>query len=118
LSGSNRLEPLADELRPAFDEPWQAEAYALVQILIETGQVSSSQWAKAFGAGLREAADQGKPDGSDTYYATLSETLQRVLIAGGRVQEATIQTRIDEWRAAYRRTPHGNPVRLNEAQDR
>jgi hypothetical protein len=68
LSGSNRLEPLADELRPAFNEPWQAEAYALVQVLIETGRISSSQWAKAFGAALREAAGQGEPDSSDTYY--------------------------------------------------
>jgi nitrile hydratase accessory protein len=66
---------MADELRPAFDEPWQAQAYALAQVLIETGRISSSQWAKAFAAGLREAAGQGKPDSSDTYYATLSETL-------------------------------------------
>ena len=64
LSGSNRLEPLADELRPAFNEPWQAEAYALVQVLIETGRISSSQWAKAFGAALREAVGQGEPDSS------------------------------------------------------
>lgn len=55
---------------------------------------------------------------SDTYYAALSETLQRVLVAGGRVQDAEIRQRIDDWRAAYRRTPHGNPVRLKEAQDR
>ena len=118
MSGSNRLEPLADELRPASDEPWQAEAYALVQVLTETGRISSSQWAKAFGAALREAAGQGEPDSSDTYYATLSETLQRVLVAGGRVRDAEIRQRIDDWRAAYRRTPHGNPVRLKEAQDR
>jgi nitrile hydratase accessory protein len=87
LSGSNRLEPLADELRPAFNEPWQAEAYALVQVLIETGRISSSQWAKAFGAALWEAAGQGEPDSSDTYYSTLSETLQRVLVRGGQRQD-------------------------------
>jgi nitrile hydratase accessory protein len=99
LSGSNRLEPLADELRPAFNEPWRAEAYALVQVLIETDRISSSQWAKAFGAALREAAGQGEPDSSDTYYSTLSETLQRVLVAGGRVHDAEIRQRIDDWRA-------------------
>jgi len=96
LSGSNRLEPLADELRPAFNEPW----HALVQVLIETGRISSSQWAKAFGAALREAAGQGEPVSSDTYYAALAETLQRVLVAGGRVQDAEIRQRIDDWRAA------------------
>ena len=104
MIGSNRLEPLADELRPASDEPWQAEAYALVQVLTETGRISSSQWAKAFGAALREAADQGELDTTDTYYTTLSETLQRVLVAGGRVRDAEIRQRIDDWRAAYRRS--------------
>jgi nitrile hydratase accessory protein len=110
------VSPLPDEQRRAFDESWQAEAYALVQVLIETGRISSSQWAKAFGAALREAADQGEPDSSDTYYTTLFETLQRVLVAGGRMQDAEIRQRIDDWRAAYRRTPHGKPVRLNEPQ--
>jgi len=70
----------------------------------------------AFGAALSEAADQGEPDSSDTYYTTLFEALQRVLVAGGRMQDAEIRQRIDDWRAAYRHTPHGKPVRLNEPQ--
>jgi nitrile hydratase accessory protein len=110
------VSPLPDEERPAFNESWQVQAYALVQVLIETGRISPSQWTRAFGAALREAADQGEPDSGDTYYATLSEALQRVLVAGGRMQDSEIRQRIDDWRAAYRRTPHGNPVRLNEAQ--
>jgi hypothetical protein len=73
------VSPPPDEQRRAFDESWQVEAYALVHVLIETGRISSSQWAKAFGAALREAADQGELDSSNTYYTTLSETLQRVL---------------------------------------
>jgi nitrile hydratase accessory protein len=115
LSRSNRLEPPHDEQRPVFNEPWQAEAYALAQVLIETDRVSSSEWAKAFGAALRQSADKGEPDDSETYYAALSETLQRVLVAEGRVQDLEIRQRIDDWRAAYHRTPHGKPVKLNEA---
>ena len=111
------MSPLTDEQRHVFDEAWQVEAYALVQVLIETGWISSSQWAKAFGAALREAVDQGEPDSIDTYYVTLSETLQRFLVAGGRMEDAEIRQRIDDWRAAYRRTPHGKPVRLNEPQE-
>ena len=34
------------------------------------------------------------------------------------MQDAEIRQRIDDWRAAYRRTPHGNPVKLNKAQER
>ena len=84
-------------------------------MLIESGQISSSQWAKTFGAALREAADKGEPDNSETYYAALSETLQRVLVAGGHVRGVEVRQRIDDWRAAYHRTPHGKPVKLNEA---
>jgi nitrile hydratase accessory protein len=105
---------LQDEQRPAFNEPWQAEAYALVQVLIETGRISPPEWAQAFGAALREAATEGEPDSSDTYYASLSDALERVLIAGGRLQGAEVRQRINDWRAAYHRTLHGVPVRLRD----
>jgi hypothetical protein len=39
---------LQDEQRLAFNEPWQAEAYALVQVLIETGRISPTEWTQAF----------------------------------------------------------------------
>ena len=79
----NGIETLQDEQRPAFNEPWQAEAYALVQVLIETGRISPPEWAQAFGAALREAATEGEPDSSDTYYASLSDALERVLMPEG-----------------------------------
>lgn len=90
MSGSNRLEPLADELRPAFNEPWQAEAYALVQVLIETGRISSSQWAKAFGAALREAAGQGEPDSSDGPLALLRLSHEGDVIANLDLQRKVV----------------------------
>ena len=114
MSGSNRLEPLADELRPAFDEPWQAEAYALVQVLIEAGRISPQDWAIAFGGALRLAAAAGEPDNSDTYYAALSRALEHLLVAGGDLSGAEVGQRVDAWRTAYQRTPHGMPVRLND----
>ena len=105
---------MQDEQRPAFNEPWQAEAYALVQVLIETGRISPPEWAQAFGAALREAAAEGEPDSSDTYYAALSEALERVLVAGGSLQGPEVWQRINDWRAAYHRTLHGMPVRLTD----
>jgi nitrile hydratase accessory protein len=105
---------LQDEQRLAFNEPWQAEAYAFVQVLIETGRISPAEWAQAFGASLREAAAEGEPDSGDTYHAALSEALERVLVAGGRLQGAEIRQRIAAWRAAYHHTLHGMPVRLTD----
>jgi nitrile hydratase accessory protein len=111
---SNGIERLQDEQRPAFNEPWHAEAYALVQVLIEAGRISPPEWAQAFGAALREAAAEGEPDSSDTYYAALSEALERVLVAGGSLQGPEVWQRINDWRAVYHRTLHGMPVRLTD----
>jgi nitrile hydratase accessory protein len=111
---SRSIESLQDDLRPAFNEPWQAEAYALVQVLIETGRISPQEWASAFGAALRQAA-ANEPNSGETYYTSLAEALERVLVTEGTLQEAEVGQRIDDWRAAYNRTPHGKPVRLDGA---
>jgi nitrile hydratase accessory protein len=112
---SRPIEPLQDDPRPAFNEPWQAEAYALVQVLIESARISPQEWASAFGAALRQAVTDGEPDSGETYYTSLAEALERVLVAEGTLQEAEVEQRIDDWRAAYNRTPHGKPVRLGGA---
>jgi nitrile hydratase accessory protein len=112
---SRSIGPVQDERRPAFNEPWQAEAYALVQLLVETGRISPQEWTSAFGAALRQAATDGEPDSGETYYTSLAEALERLLVAEGTLQEAEVGQRIDDWRAAYNRTPHGKPVRLDGA---
>ena len=110
MSRSN--DTLQDEQRPAFNEPWQVEAFALVQVLIETGRISPKEWAALFGDALRGAAIDGKPDNGETYYAALSKALEHVLVVAGLVQDAEVEQRTDDWRAAYHRTPHGKPVKL------
>ena len=66
-----------------------------------------------FGATLRQAATDGESDSGETYYTSLAEALERVLVAERTLQEAEIGQRIADWRAAYNRTPHGKPVRLD-----
>ena len=97
---------------PGFAEPWQAEAYAIVQTLIESGRIAASEWTSAFGAALRKAAERGAADDSETYYAALVEALSAVLITEGRLNAQEIARRVEDWRAAYLRTPHGKPVTL------
>jgi len=97
---------------PGFAEPWQAEAYSMVQALIESGRIAASKWPTAFGAALRNAGDRGDPDDSQTYYAALVEALLTLLVAEGSLNGDEIVQRIEDWRAAYLRTPHGKPVTL------
>ena len=71
---------------PAFAEPWQAEAYAMAQTLIESGRIAASEWPSVFGAALRKAAGRGEADTSEAYYAALVEALMSVLVARGRAR--------------------------------
>lgn len=103
---------LQDGQRPRFNEPWEAEAYALVQVLLESHRISPREWASTFGGALREVA-VATPDSDDQYYSSLATALERVLVANGTLREVDIAQRIGDWRAAYNRTPHGKPVKLD-----
>ena len=48
-----------DEDGPVFEEPWQAQAFATVVDLIESGQLSREEWAENLGAVLKEAEERG-----------------------------------------------------------
>ena len=84
----------------------------MAQALIESGRIAASKWSSAFGAALRKAGDRGAADDSETYYAALVEALLTLLVAEGGLNSDEIARRIDDWRAAYLRTPHGKPVML------
>ena len=98
---------LASEQR-TFEEPWQAEAFALAIGLYEQGLFSWSEWSEALGAEIAKLAKQG---GEDYFLCWLNavETLAERKALASRAELAGIQ---DAWREAYRTTPHGKPVRL------
>ncbi len=110
------LAPLrqADE-GPLFDAPWQAGALALADALVAKGLFSATTWSQALGAALRRAEAEGAPDGKETYYAAVLAALERLLGEAGAVSAASLTRRRDAWEAAYRATPHGQPVELPPA---
>jgi nitrile hydratase accessory protein len=91
-----------------FAEPWQAQAYALVQALIESGLFSTSEWSEALGANLRKRPDD---DGAFYYDAWLA-TLETLVIAKGAALPGDLANVKEAWRHAYETTPHGQPVEL------
>lgn len=95
-----------------FDEPWQAQVLAIAFGLAEKRVFSSAQWSQALGAELRTAADAGKPDNQETYYAAALAALEKLVAAHGGVSGDNLNDRTEAWRRAYQRTPHGQPVKL------
>lgn len=107
-----RLAPLARDEGPVFDEPWQAQALAMADMLVRRGIFTPVAWSEALGGALRRAAAAGRPDTPGTYYAAVVEALEELLEQAGALSHDALHERLEAWREAYRTTPHGQPVEL------
>lgn len=97
---------------PIFDEPWHAQVLALAFDLAERSVFSPAQWSNTLGAELRKAAAEGRPDNQQTYYEAALVALERLVAADGTITDEILSGRVDAWRRAYLKTPHGKPVEL------
>ncbi len=97
---------------PIFDEPWQAQALAMADTLVQSGRIRRSDWAEALGAKLREAASEGRDDTTETYYRAVMSALESLLEYTGTIEGDEVGARQAQWRRAYLNTPHGQPVEL------
>ena len=101
-----------DEGGPVFAEPWQAQAFALAVKLSEQGYFTWKEWATALADELEAAARRGEPDDGSRYYEHWLAALERLVAAKGLADPGALSRRKDAWAAAYRNTPHGQPVEL------
>ena len=95
-----------------FDEPWQADLFALTVALNEAGHFGWPDWATAFGATLSAHGRDRPLDGSADYFAAWLETLERVVAVRGLAAASDVDEIRIAWERAYLETPHGQPVRL------
>ncbi len=113
----NQPDPITGPLKsrdnePAFNEPWQAQALAMANMLIRSSIVSSAQWADALAQELRKAESSGERDDTEAYFAAVISALEHILIDGKNVSRPELDRRRHEWEHAYMDTPHGQPVSL------
>lgn len=106
MSTEHHLAPVS------FDEPWQAEIFALTTSLNETGIFTWGQWGDRFGAALAKA--DVPIEGGRDYYLIWLETLMQLLIDLGHATSAEVESIKTQWITAYEQTPHGQPVVLND----
>ena len=98
---------------PVFDEPWQAQALAMADSLVQEGTLSVSDWAATLGAEIRSATNAGAPDNAQTYYLAVLTALEKLLDKAGAASRHEVQIRREDWEQAYLNTPHGQPVELS-----
>ena len=114
--GTERLARLPalprNEDGPVFEEPWQAQAFALAVKLSEQGHFSWKTWARTLADELARAEARGEPDDGSSYYRHWVSALERLVVARGLSKRSALAERKAAWADAYRHTPHGQPVEL------
>jgi nitrile hydratase accessory protein len=112
----NDLPALPRDLEgPVFNEPWEAQAFALAVRLSEAGYFTWSEWAVVLSQEINVAQARGDPDGGLTYYQHWLNALERLCTDKGLISREDMRQRREEWRRAYRQTPHGQAVELSAA---
>jgi len=94
---------------PAFQEAWEAQAFALATALQERGLVTRAEWAEALGGQIAAAGDS---DDGTAYYHYWLAALETILSKKGLVAQTELIRRKAEWEQAARATPHGQPIEL------
>ena len=107
------LPPLPrDEDGPVFEEPWQAQAFALAVKVSEEGHFSWTAWAQVLAEEIAAAEARGEPNDGSHYYRHWVSALERLVVERGLTDAGALEERKKAWADAYRHTPHGQPVEL------
>jgi len=102
----------AAERAPTFNEPWEAQAFALTLALHRRGVFTWDEWAATLGREIRAAQARGDPDTGSTYYHHWLAAIERVVREKGITDERTLARYREAWDKAADRTPHGQPIEL------
>lgn len=94
-----------------FEEPWQAQLFALTVALNEQGVFTWTEWAKQFGPRVQNAEP-------DAYWDIWAGAFVSLLEDRGLVGIADVEAATELWLAAARATPHGQPIELPTATSR
>jgi len=114
-SSNTALKPLVDtDGDPVFDEAWQAQALAMADSLVKSGLFSPSDWSTALGQSLKESESRADVDSQKTYYCCVLKTLEKLIANHSGIDAKVIDSKREDWKQAYLRTPHGQPVTLDK----
>lgn len=87
----------------AFDEPWQAQAFAFVLALHDKGLFTWTEWTEAL-------ATEAARSGGEADYAAWLAALETLMVRLNVTTEGQLEAWRDAWDEAARATPHGRPI--------
>ncbi len=103
-------EQIPTQLDPSsFDEPWQAQVFAIVVALSERGLFTWKEWTEALG---QKIASGPQDVGNAAYFDAWLQALETLLVEKHITTTADLASIADDWREAAEATPHGQPIVL------
>ena len=106
---------ISDRENVVFSEPWEAQAFAIVVTLSDSGYFTWEEWSNTLAETISHAgADGGPSDGSD-YYVNWVTALEQILKHKNLADALSLASLKAEWEQAYKLTPHGKPVSLTKS---
>jgi len=102
---------LGDE-GPVFNEPWEANAFALVVGLHQKGMFEWVEWADVLSKTIHS------DDGSTPYYRLWLQALEIIVSEKNLLNDNEISMRSEDWSKALLATPHGEPIELQNGSKR
>ena len=119
-NSNNRIFPrilghgASDRENTVFSEPWEAQAFAIVVTLSDSGYFTWEEWSNTLTETISRAEAEGGPsDGSD-YYVNWVTALEQILKHKNLADALSLASLKAEWEEAYKLTPHGKPVSLSK----
>lgn len=96
-----------------FTSPWQAQVFALVDALRNTGVLEAGEWSQALGDKL--AALPPDSCDADAIWACWVSALEACLIRRGIAASLQLTSLRQSWAIAAEKTPHGDAIALGAA---
>ncbi len=97
---------------PVFNEPWEAQAFAMTLSLYDQGHFEWSEWVDFLSAEIATAKASGDPDLGDRYYHHWLAALEKMAAAKGLTSVEELLSRKEEWREADHHRDFGAPIEL------
>ena len=102
---------LSQELPRHFEELWQAQIFALVVALQESGEISLNEWGDAVSHELQNEPNTDVA-GNEAYYQAWTRALERLVVSKGLAGPLQLTQLRSAWRLAAEKTPHGKAIEL------
>lgn len=119
LDQALKQEPLAvlpkKRGEPVFRDSWEAEAFAIGNILVKEDRLSCKQWMDLMAEAIQKAQAAGDPDEGDTYYHHWCTALEAFCFQMDWISPAAYEELVTLWALAIANTPHGVPLSLANA---